>query len=314
MEYRVLGNTEIKVSRLCFGSLTLGPIQANLSIDEGSTLLLEAFDRGINFIDTAEIYKNYSHIKEALKRTDKDIIIASRSYAYTREMAKESIEKARREMDRDVIDIFGLHEQESENTMRGHREALEYIIEAKQKGIIRAVLITTHNIEVVKLISKMPEIDVVHPLLNKTGIGIGDGSPRKMLEAIEHASSMKKGIYSMKPFGGGNLIRDYKECLNYVLENPYINSIAIGMKNIDELEMNVDYFNGNYDIEQRLEKTISNKSLHIEYWCENCGACINRCKQKALSQVNGKITVDKSKCLLCGYCAVDCPAFAIKII
>ena len=43
------------------------------------------------------------------------------------------MEKARHEIDRDVIDIFMMHEQESKWTLKGHRDALEYLLDAKCK-------------------------------------------------------------------------------------------------------------------------------------------------------------------------------------
>ena len=54
MEYRVLGSTGLRVSRICFGSLTMGKLQANLPLAQGSALREYAFESGINFIDTAE--------------------------------------------------------------------------------------------------------------------------------------------------------------------------------------------------------------------------------------------------------------------
>lgn len=314
MEYSILGNTGLKVSRICFGSLTIGPLQANLSIDEGSSLLFEAFEKGINFVDTAELYNNYSHIRLALKKTNKNIVVASRTYAYNKEMARLSLEKSRKELDRDVIDIFGLHEQESQYTINGHREALEYFVEAKQKGIIKAVLITTHYVNVVKIAANMPEIDVIHPIINLSGLGIADGTVEDMLEAIRLAHKNGKGIYSMKPFGGGNLIKNYTQCLDFVLNIPYIHSIAIGMKNISELNMNIKYFNGNKDITSEFKDNLQTKKLHIEFWCEKCGNCIKRCSEGALKLENNTVVVDKSKCLLCGYCSTVCPNFAIRIV
>ena len=56
--------------------------------------------------------------------------------------------------------------------------------------------------EVVKAICDMPEIDVVHPLVNKSGIGIGDGTIDDMLDAVKQAYEAGKGVYSMKPLGG----------------------------------------------------------------------------------------------------------------
>ena len=69
MEYRELGDTGILVSRVCFGSLTLGPLCANLSLAEGRDLLLEAFNLGVTFIDSAEQYRTYPYIRAALDQS-----------------------------------------------------------------------------------------------------------------------------------------------------------------------------------------------------------------------------------------------------
>jgi len=74
--------------------------------ETGAEIILKSFELGVNFIDTAELYGTYSHIGKALKKTNKNIVVATKSYAYSAEGAKESLEKARKEMDIDVIDIF----------------------------------------------------------------------------------------------------------------------------------------------------------------------------------------------------------------
>ena len=49
MEYNILGKSGIRVSKMCFGTLTLGPLQKNYSVSEGANLLSYAYDKGINF-------------------------------------------------------------------------------------------------------------------------------------------------------------------------------------------------------------------------------------------------------------------------
>ena len=88
MKYVKLGNTGIEVSRLCFGALVIGPLQADLPAGKGADVIAEALGRGVNFIDTAEIYGTYPHIREAVKRFGDKPVIASKSYAYTAEGAK----------------------------------------------------------------------------------------------------------------------------------------------------------------------------------------------------------------------------------
>ncbi len=309
-----MGNTDLEVSKLCFGGLIIGPLQANLPPERGAEIILKAFELGVNFIDTAELYGTYPHIRQALKKTNKNIVIATKSYAYSAEGAKESLEKARKELDIDVIDIFLLHEQESRLTLRGHREALEYYISMKEKGIIKAVGASTHNVEVVDACAEMPEIDIIHPIINKSGIGIGDGTIEDMLKAVKKAYDAGKGIYGMKPLGGGNLIKSYEDSMDFVLNIPYIHSIALGMQSIEEVIMNVCVFECK-EVPQDVKKNLESRKrqLHIDWWCEGCGKCVERCKQEALRLVDGKARVLEEKCVLCSYCASVCPVFAIKV-
>jgi len=312
VEYRFLGNTSIKVSRMCFGSLTIGPLQRNLPLAEGSSLIRTALEAGVNFIDTAQLYRNYSYIREALRGWSHEVVIATKSYAYTAEMMRDALEEARRELDLDQIPIFMLHEQESEHTIRGHWPALEYLLNAKVKGKVKAVGISTHYVQGVLGALKYPEIEVISPLINLSGIGIQGGSRDQMLNAIQQAAAQGKGIFAMKPLGGGHLIAEQKAAFDFLLELPYIDSIAVGMKNEQELNRNLAYFNGEPVAEFELEQT--ERKLHIDDWCLLCEKCVKACPNHALTKTPTEIAVDPEKCVFCGYCGAACPEFAIKVI
>lgn len=315
MEKVNLGNTNIKVSRLCFGSLTMTPFQANLSKKEGAYLIEYAYDKGINFIDTAEIYNNYHYIKTALKTIKREeFVISTKSYAYTKEMAKESLELALKELNTEYIDIMLLHEQESIHTLRGHWEAVEYFLKEKEKGRIRAFGISTHRVSGAIAAKKIKEIEIIHPILNKYGIGIQDGNVDSMLKELKEINSMGKGIYAMKPLGGGHLIKDVESAFNYVKSIDFIDSIAIGMQSTMEIDANINLLKNGY-IPKELKNKLSNKKrkLIVADYCIACGKCVNRCRQKGIEIINGKATPNEN-CILCGYCAKDCPEFCIKVI
>jgi len=109
MKKHSLGRTGIKVTELCFGALPIGPLQANISVEEGARLIRMALEKGINFIDTAEGYKTYPHIKRALEGYSEEVIIATKSPATTYSEMEKSIQDALLSLQRPLIDIFHLH-------------------------------------------------------------------------------------------------------------------------------------------------------------------------------------------------------------
>lgn len=315
MKYANLGKTGIIVSRLCFGSLTVGPLQANLSLKEGAAVIRYALENGVNFIDTAKIYGTYPYIKKALQGWDKPVVIASKSYDYTREGMRRSLEEARLALDRDYIDIFLLHEQESELTLKGHRPALEYLSEAKSRGLVKAVGVSTHTVEVVRVAAVMEEIDVIHPIVNMQGLGLLDGDLSSLMPALKLAWENGKGIYGMKPLGGGNLVGRVREALEFAFGCPYLHSVAVGCKLREEVEYNLTVMEGlepPAGLDAFLRK--APRRLHIEGWCTGCGQCVKSCPFNLLKVENGKATLVGENCMLCGYCGAACKQFAIKIV
>lgn len=314
MNYRALGNTGIVVSRICFGTLTISPLQRNLSLKEGCRVLDRAVDQGINFIDTADLYRTYPYIREALKRKP-DLIVSTKSYAYDKKTAQETLTRALKETGRDYVDLFLLHEQEGPLTLKGHEEALQFFLRQKEKGLIRAVGISTHFVAAVKAAAKISEIDVIHPILNFRGMGIVDGTLTEMEQAVATAYKAGKGIYVMKALGGGHLLKNFEKALDYILDFPYTHSIALGMQRPEEVDANVEYF-AKRDISEQLRRQLKQykRELIVEYWCQGCGNCIQRCNQSALHLKDGKAKVDQDKCVLCGYCGTVCKELAIKVI
>lgn len=315
MKKAILGNTNIQVSKLCFGSLTMTPFQANLPIKQGADLIKYAYEKGINFLDTAELYDNYEYIKEALKYIDRsDYVIATKTYAYTKDLAKASLEDALKRIDTDYIDLFLLHEQESIHTVRGHYEAIEYLLKAKSQGKIRAIGISTHRVSGVLALKEFEELEIVHPIINKEGIGIQDGNIDDMLKALQEVHDMGKGIYGMKPLGGGHLIKDVESAFSFVRDLKSLDSIAIGMQSRDEIDANISFFEKSY-IPDSIKANLKKKArrLIVADYCIGCGNCVKRCNQGGISLI-GNRAVPNEKCILCGYCATVCPEFCIKVI
>lgn len=310
-----LGQTGLEVSELCFGTLALSTLQGFKDQHQGARILRYALEQDVNFLDTAEIYVNYPLIREALAGLNKEVVVATKCYAYSKEQMARSLELARKELDRDVIEVFMLHEQESIYTLKGHQEALEYLLEAKQRGIIKAVGISTHAVAGVRAGASLPEIDVIHPILNMNGLGIIDGNLAQMLDAVELARQMGKGIYAMKALGGGHLSQNPRAALDFARHVPGIAAVAVGMAALREVDVNLAIFRDEPVSDSWMaEVKQAERILHVADWCEGCGTCLNRCTKGALYLEEGRVQVRRDKCVLCGYCGAACPHFCLKIV
>lgn len=315
-----LGKTGIEVTELCMGTLILGTLQANLSPTEGAKAVRKALERGINFIDTAKGYKTYPHVRLGIDGfPSDDIIIASKSPVKDANQMREDVEACLGDLKRDVIDIFHLHLVKTREDMREREGALETLVKCRDEGMIRAVGLSAHGPEGVLAALDYPEIEVIFPILNKKGLGINGGSREDMIEAVKKAKDRGVGLYVMKPLGGGHLIDDIPGAIEYLRELSLFDSISVGLKTPDEVDIMAGIFEGDIaSIERALtvgrERAGQKRLIVYEFQCERCGICVEACAQEAISIGEKSAVVDHDQCILCGYCAAECPRFAIRVI
>lgn len=316
MKYNKLGLTDISVSQLCFGVLPLGPLQAKVSPQEGGALIRQSLEAGINFLDTAELYGTYEHILNGIKGFSGEFVIASKSAATDYKGMETSIQGALKALNRDVVDIFHIHAARSNKEVFKQREgALQCILDYKEKGYVRAVGVATHDVEVVELAANTPEIDVIHPLINKIGRGILNGDTASMTKAIEKCGQAGKGLYAMKALAGGVLIDQLLDAFNFVRNLSGMHSVAVGMISKDELKLNLKIFNDEAIDPEILSGLKNTKKILVkDFLCKKCGICIKVCPNSALEIAGESAVVDHEKCILCAYCYPVCPEFAIRMI
>lgn len=168
MKYSTLGKTGIKVSKLCLGSMTWG--QQN-SEKEAHEQIDYALDKGINFIDTAELYavpsSPESHgLTESFigtwlinnKEKRKDLIIGSKvagpsknlaymsnlEMGFSKERIHEAINNSLTRLQTDYIDIYYLHWPERGSNMFGQRD---YVHNTQWKDNFEEVLDTLDGLK-----------------------------------------------------------------------------------------------------------------------------------------------------------------------
>ena len=298
-----------------FGVLPMGPSQLALPVEEGAAILRYALDKGINFIDTAQYYRTYPYIRTALAGGSyEDVVLCSKSLCPDYEGMMEAVYEARRELEREVIDIFLLHEVRS-GQLEERAGAWKALKDARAAGLVRAIGLSTHHVDVTRAAAGMEELDVVFPLINYAGLGIRKGnafaSKEEMLAAISACHKAGKGVFSMKAFGGGSLTAHYQTALDFVFSQPDIDSVMIGFGKMSEVDDLLRYLEGAMPPDYNPD--VSKKRVYVNQEdCEGCGACKAACPAGAIFyNENGLAEVDHDKCLTCGYCSPVCPVRAV---
>ncbi|MDQ1089152.1 aldo/keto reductase [Siphonobacter sp. SORGH_AS_1065] len=143
MNYTRLGSSDLVVSEIAFGGMSLEK-------ETATQLLQQAFDKGITFFDTADIYnkgENERMMGEALRSHRKDIILATKvgnqeradgkgwDWNPTKAYILESVEKSLTRLQTDYIDLYQLHGGTIEDPIDETIEAFELL---KDQGKIRA--------------------------------------------------------------------------------------------------------------------------------------------------------------------------------
>jgi predicted aldo/keto reductase-like oxidoreductase len=248
--------------------------------------------------------------------------LASKSAAKDAAGMTRAVEEALMALNVEVIDVFCLHAVKDPDDLRAREGAVEALLEARRRGLIRAVGASSHWLGALRVLAGDPRIDVLHPMFNRQGVGLLDGSLDGMRQILQRARAAGQGIYAMKPLGGGHLRHQAVQALAWVLQQPEIDAAAVGMASVEEVTLNLAVARGQ-PVSPELASRVAQQSRRLfinEMLCQRCGRCVERCPQQALSrqpgeaEEAGRIGILYERCVLCGYCSADCPVFAIRVI
>lgn len=317
MELRTLGRTGIVTTVMGIGTLTMSPVQRGLSEADGGKIIWAALQAGIRLIDTAQMYGSYPQVRWALREWHGEAVtVISKSAARTAENMTQALDEALSQLEMPRIDGFLLHGVRDPKDFDQRRGALEVLQNAKERGVVRAIGISSHFSNTIAFAGTRPEIDLLHPIFNRDGFGILDVPLAGHFAALRAAKQGGKGIYAMKPLGGGHLCHDGANALRWLLSREEIHCFVVGMSSEDEVRANVDVCSGR-EVSGDLQARIAQQSRRLfvnRAICTGCGNCVKICDQKAIHLVDGKAVPDPGRCVLCGYCAPGCPAFALRVI
>ena len=158
MKYRTLGKTGFKISELSLGTWQVGgPWGSGFDDISADRILNEAIDRGINFIDTADVYemgKSETAVGRVVRSRDEYIYVASKcgrqinphiDAGYQVDVLRKYVEDSLRRMKIDRIDLIQLHCPPVETLYRP--EIFELFDRLKDEGKIQHLGVSVEKVE-----------------------------------------------------------------------------------------------------------------------------------------------------------------------
>ena len=317
MEYRSLGKTDLKISRMGFGGIPIQRIDA-----EGTkTLIRKLMAEGVNYIDTARGYTvSEEYLGYALEGIRDQFMLATKSMARTKEAMEQDIAISMKNLRTDYIDLYQIHNPNAKDfdAVQAPGGALEALQEAKKAGKIGHIGITLHSVELFRKAVELPWVETIM-------------FPYSIVETqaedlIARCGEKNIGFICMKPLAGG-AIEDGTTAIRYVLQNPNVTVVIPGMAEVREVEENLAAANNTAPLTAAEEKKVKEirdfLGTNFCRRCNYCAPCTVGINIPMLLLIEGyysryhltdwaKIRYDgqpknASDCIGCGACEGRCP-------
>jgi len=235
-----LGKTGIRTSRLAMGTGTVGvghtSHQSALGVKGLSELLLNGYDNGLRFFDTADSYGSHPHVAEALRHVPRDkVTVMTKTWARDPQAARADLDRFRRELNTDYLDICLMHCLTEADWTTRFRGVMDVMSEAKQKGIIRTHGCSCHSIEALRAAAKSPWVEVDLVRMNPIGSHM-DAELETVASVVREMRAAGKGIIGMKILGQGDLSSRQDEALKFALSLGLLEAFTIGAESKKEQE------------------------------------------------------------------------------
>jgi len=235
-----LGKTGIQTSRLAMGTGTVGvghhSHQTALGVKGLSDLLLNGYNHGLRFFDSADSYGSHPHVAEALKHVPRDrVTVLTKTWARDPATARADLDRFRRELGIDHLDVCLMHCLTEGDWTDRYKGVMDVLSEAKEKGIIRSHGCSCHSIEALRAATKSPWVEVHLVRINPVGAFM-DSDPNTVVGVIREMRAAGKGIIGMKILGQGELRQRQDEALNFALGLNLLDAFTIGAESQSEQE------------------------------------------------------------------------------
>jgi predicted aldo/keto reductase-like oxidoreductase len=199
-------------------------------------LLKAAYDQGITFWDSADQYGSHPHVRQALKRVQREkVTLLSKTHASTEQEMRADLDRFRRELNTDYLDILLLHCMTDRQWPEQKKGAMAVIAEAREKGIVRTHGISCHTIEALRAAVESPWAQVALVRINPAKAAM-DVDPQTVVGVMRQMKDSGKGVIGMKILGAGQLRNRVDECLQFALSLDCLDCFTIGSESRGEME------------------------------------------------------------------------------
>jgi aryl-alcohol dehydrogenase-like predicted oxidoreductase len=215
MKYNLLGATGIKVSELCFGTMSFG---GDANEDESSRMFRACRDRGINFFDCADVYSGgvSEQILGRLMSSERDdLVITSKCHGPTsddinarganRRHITRAVEASLRRLNTDRIDVLFMHRFDNSLALEETLRALENVVQSGKVLYIGASNYAAWQVAKALGISERrgwSRFDVIQPMYSLV-------KRQVETEILPMAESENIGVITYSPIGAGMLSGKY---------------------------------------------------------------------------------------------------------
>lgn len=241
-----LGKTGLLVPRLALGTGTHGGNQSSdmtrMGISNWLKIARHAYDRGISFYDAADSYGSHQNVKEILKIVPREKAtllskIWTRPESWNKDTPAKTIDRFRKETGSDYFDMLLLHCMTNGKWQEEKKAYIDALSEAKQKGIVKAVGLSCHSFEALRLAASDPWVDVILARINPEGV-IMDSHPDEVMAVLKQAHNNGKGIIGMKIFGEGRLVQESQreKSLKYAINSKNVDCMTIGFTSTQQVD------------------------------------------------------------------------------
>lgn len=223
MEYVHLGNSGLKVSKICAGCMELGAVDRypwHLNEEEGIAYIKAILDRGINFFDTANVYgqgESEVILGKAIKKYARreDVIIATKVFypldetingrGLSRKHIMDAIDASLSRLQMDYIDLYIIHRWDYETPVEETMKALHDLVQSGKVRYIGASAMSAWQFQKAQYVAKANGWTQFISMQNHYNLLYREDER----EMIPLCQDMKIGLTPYSPLAGGRLARDW---------------------------------------------------------------------------------------------------------